>query len=147
MTIKGLPCKNKTQDEIGYCHLHKEQSETRQCQGITAKGERCKRNVLAGHFCHDHRVCKPCKTPATQAKKGKNEETDKEADKEDVKDMRLGGKAFKLDTSGLRDMVEVDGKPMEREHYDRLSRFDDFKKDNGDTYEKYVQSWRIRTGK
>lgn len=63
----GLRCKNKTNNENGYCHLHQDQAsgtavkqqERRktsvQCKGQTKSGNRCKNKTLnTNGYCHLH---------------------------------------------------------------------------------------------
>lgn len=54
----GERCKNKTNNENGYCHHHQSQAKTekQQCTGITKSGNRCKRtttNVSGRCYQHD----------------------------------------------------------------------------------------------
>lgn len=70
-TLKGIRCRNKTNNESGYCYLHISQSGGQatkkssvrqsklsfavQCSGITQKGARCKRKTKSANGrCYQH---------------------------------------------------------------------------------------------
>lgn len=163
-TKTGAPCSKKTCKDHGYCHLHEDQAitttkATTQCKGKTKAGERCMKNVK-GDFCHLHRdqaaapVCAPCDTPAVVKKsavvcgaKCKDGSTCAKKTSDLSGKCHLHKAAAERDgeyTSGMRAMMEADGKPMSEEHYDRMCSIKGFRSANGRTYEDYMVNYWAR---